>query len=153
MGLVINMDEDAEDTAFTVNMLEDGTGGVVSIGEGSQASLKNANMRIGGSFINHGSTRIDVSSTLDIAGDVVNNGEFDIRNYVAEARYSVIEDAITSLNGEPKAILQGSYGALRTGEVAKANNLFKSFFAYIKKHPELAVGSVGILIDLLDSAG
>lgn len=109
-------------------------------------------IKVGGNFQNSGTVEIDVRANLDILGNVLNSGNFNIKDYVTEAQYQIIESAINDLNGEAKEFLQQSYNALKGEDVEKANSWFGKFIGYIKEHPELITSSVQILLQLFSKA-
>ena len=105
-------------------------------------------VKISGNFQNSGDVRIDVRANLEVLGNVVNAGSFNIKDYVAESKYQLFEQAINDLQGDSQTYLRSSYQDLKSGDLAGANSWFKKFVVYIKNHPELATSSVQIMLQL-----
>ena len=105
-------------------------------------------VKIGGSFENTGDVQIDIRANLEILGSVVNSGTFSVKDYIAESRYKLIEDAINDLQGNAKNYLQQSYQDLKQGNIESANNWFKKFIVYIKQHPALITSSIQVMLQL-----
>ena len=105
-------------------------------------------VKISGNFQNSGDVRIDVRANLEVLGNVVNAGSFNIKDYVAESKYQLFEQAINDLQGDAKNYLQSSYQDLKSGNITSANSWLKRFAGYIKDHPELITSSVQIVLQL-----
>ncbi len=103
-------------------------------------------VQVGGDFKNTGDVEVDVRANLKITGNVVNSGNFHLKDYVAQEQYRLVENTIRELEGDPKELLQTSYNSLRSGENKKADSNFRKFVNYIKDHPELVTGAVQILL-------
>jgi len=130
---------------MTFNISPDG----VDNTEGSTAKFNGGGIvKIGGHFQNSGVVEIDRRANLEILGNVVNSGTFNIKDYVAEAHYQLLEQAINNLQGDAQTYLASSYKDLKTGNVAGANSWFKKFAGYIKDHPELITSSVQAILQL-----
>lgn len=105
-------------------------------------------VEIKGDFKNSGEVEIDIRANLNILGNLLNSGTFDIKDYITENKYKLIENAINDLEGDAKNYLKSSYDKLKQGNVPEANNWFGKFYSYIKQHPELMTSSVQILLQL-----
>lgn len=105
-------------------------------------------VKVGGNFQNTGNVEIDVRANLQVIGNIINAGNFSVKDYLNEGFYESIEKAIDDLKGEPKKDLQKSYQSFKLGYEDKANNYFRNFFTYIQQHPELVTSSVQILLQL-----
>lgn len=116
--------------------------------KGTSARFIDGSVKIGGNFKNTGDVQIDVRAKLDVLGNVVNAGTFNIRDYVAESQYQLLEQAINDLQGNAKDYLQSSYQDLKSGNIPSANSWFKKFVGYIKNHPELVTSSVQVALQL-----
>ena len=117
--------------------------------EGTTAKFGSGKISVGGDFKNTGNVEVDIRATLNVAGNVVNAGNFHIKDYITQDRYKTIESALKELEGEPRKYLLKSYDNLKNGKFDKSDSWFNKFFSYIKKHPELVTGSVQILLQLL----
>lgn len=116
--------------------------------KGTTAKFGGGKVKISGDFENAGDVQIDVRANLEILGNVVNEGTFNIKDYVAESKYKLIENAINNLQGNAKTFLQQSYQDLKAGNTENANGWFKKFIDYINQHPELATSSIQIMLQL-----
>lgn len=105
-------------------------------------------VQIGGNFQNTGNVEVDIKANLKVLGNVINAGNFNIKDYVREDKYKLMKGAINELTGDPKSYLNTSYQNLKRNNIQKANNYFSRFVSYIRKHPELVTGSVQILLQL-----
>ena len=125
------------------------TGGVNHT-EGTSMQINGGgSVKIGGDFKNTGEVKVDVRANLEVLGDVVNDGTFSIKDYVAEDKYKYFEQAINDLRGgDAQTLLRSSYEDLRSGNIDGANSWFKKFTAYLQQHPELVTASVQIVLQL-----
>lgn len=105
-------------------------------------------VKVGGNFQNSGDVEIDTRADLTIAGNVLNSGSFNIKDYIAESHYNIIQKAISDLDGEPKELLLETLAGLRNGNDSTAASKFQQFLGYIKNHPEIITSSVQILLQL-----
>ncbi|MAG44859.1 hypothetical protein CL633_03140 [bacterium] len=110
---------------------------------------KNGRVQVGGDFINEADVEIDIRANLDVLGNLINSGKFNIKDYVEEENYKIIEKAIKSLNGKPKGYLNLAYQNLKNRKIDKANNNFRKFILYVKEHPEVVIAPVQSLLQLL----
>ena len=105
-------------------------------------------VRIGGDFSNSGKVEVDIGANLEVVGDVVNRGSFDIKDYCNAGELELIRSAIHQLGGEPRMLLDEVYKQIRIGKGAEAKSGLVRFINYLKTHPELVVGSVQTLLQL-----
>lgn len=105
-------------------------------------------VQIGGNFQNTGIVEMDIRANLTVLGNILNSGNFSIKDYIREDQYKLIENAINQLSGDPKNYLNESYQSLKDNNIQEANNFLSQFISYIKDHPELITGSVQILLQL-----
>jgi hypothetical protein len=133
---------------FIINMDEDGKNSTIKNTDGTDVSFGPAKIKINGKFYNSGNVKIDVQANLEIAEDVINSGNFDIKDYVEESNYPIIEDAIAEMSGYPKEELENAYSDIKIGDKKSADNRFKKIVGYFKEHPELVTSSVQILLQL-----
>jgi hypothetical protein len=109
-------------------------------------------VKIRGNFENTGDVQVDVRADLEVLGNVVNDGTFNIKDYVTENQYQRFEQAINDLQGDAKNYLESSYQDLKRGDIPSANNWFKKFANYITEHPELVTASVQIVLQLFGTS-
>jgi hypothetical protein len=117
--------------------------------EGTTAKFGNGgSVLIGGNFHNSGNVEVDTRANLSVLGDIINSGNFNIKDYIKENNYKLIENAITDLNGDPKSYLETVYQNLKINNIPEANCFFNRFVSYIKNHPDLITGSIQILLQI-----
>lgn len=109
----------------------------------------NGKVLIRGNFQNTGDVEVDTNANLEILGDLINSGSFNVKDYLGQERYVLIEKAINALDGQAKLYLQSSYGYLKRGEIEKANSYFGRFVSYLKRHPGVVVGAVQVLLQAI----
>jgi hypothetical protein len=132
---------------FIIRKNSNGSGEVENT-ESTTARFNQGKVRIGGDFTNSGKVEIDIRADLEILGNLINSGNFHIKDYIAENEYKLIENAINELDGEAKKYLEETYRALRRGEEKNTNIWFGKFTSYLKEHPQLITGAVQILLQI-----
>lgn len=134
--------------AFIIRKNSDGSGEVENT-EGTIAKFgKGGKVQIGGDFTNTGKVEVDIRANLEIIGNLINSGDFRIKDYITEKKYKLIENAINELDGEAKKYLKKAYQGLRDGKEKNTNIWFGKFTSYLKEHPELITGAVSILLQI-----
>ncbi len=105
-------------------------------------------VRIGGNFTNSGKVKIDIKARLDILGNVVNSGDFNILDFTTKDKYTLFENAIKDLKGEAKIYTQDLYLAVQNNKPEEAKSKFSQLISYLKLHPELVTSSVQLLLQI-----
>lgn len=132
---------------FKIIRGRDGKGKVQNT-ESTTASFNEGSVNVEGDFENSGDVNVDVRANLSVAGNVINSGNFNIRDFVTEKHFEIMEKAISDLSGAPKEYLSQTYEEIKSGNVEKANSWFRKFYNYVKKHPVLVTSSIQILLQL-----
>lgn len=100
-------------------------------------------------FDNSGEVEIDLMANVNFLEKVTNSGSFNIKDYITESRYDLIEKAIASSEGEPKELLSKVYSAVKEGNNEEANSWFKKLVRSLKSPSTIAGAAMGGAIDLL----
>src|SRR3989344_9146212 len=134
---------------MTFNISSDGVLGEVENTEGTEARFNGGGqVKIRGNFTNSGNVQVDIRANLDILGNVVNSGSFDILDFVTRDKYILFENAIKDLDGDAKLYVQDFYLAVQKNQPEEAKSKFSQFISYLKLHPELITSSVSILLQI-----
>ncbi len=125
-----------------------GPGGVENT-DGTEASFGGGGfVRVGGNFKNSGKVNVDTKANLDVLGDIINSGSFNILDYATKEKYAFFENAIKDLNGDAKIYTQEFYLAVQKNEPIEAKSKLAKLVSYFKDHPELVTSSVQVLLQL-----
>lgn len=122
--------------------------------EVSMGGVGQGSVTVQGNFINKGKGKVNVDTraNLQVAGDIVNSAEFNIRDFGSSVSHVLIEDTIEELetkSPEARAHLANAYEHIKANEQVKAHGSLKLFVGYMQKHPELVTGGTQLILQAL----
>ena len=89
-------------------------------------------INFGAEFDNSGEVEIDLRANVSFLEKVTNSGSFNIKDYITESKYQLIEKVIDELEGEQKELLSKVYSSVKENNDKTANSWFKKLVESLK---------------------